>query len=254
MTITDTASIGEGNTLRFGAGIAVSDMVRSLRFVAPDNDNGMFIIRLGANGDEVRITGFDPQNPETGTHGIEYFEFADGSLLSFRELVRNTFVVQGDAADDSLSGTAVGDRLYGYEGNDYLDSYEGDDALTGGTGDDVMVGGAGNDVYIVDLGDGNDTVIDSTQAAAENLLVFGEGIARDSLRFEQEVDGLRIRYSNEDSILLSGYASADGERVVRAVRHPGLQPVGSSRRQFRGSAPGPAAVRSGVERPDPGPA
>ena len=113
VTITDTASIGEGNTLRFGAGIAVSDMVRSLRFVAPDNDNGMFIIRLGANGDEVRITGFDPQNPETGTHGIEYFEFADGSLLSFRELVRNTFVVQGDAADDSLSGTAVGDRLYG---------------------------------------------------------------------------------------------------------------------------------------------
>ncbi len=218
VTINDVVNMEEGNTLRFGDGITLDDMLRSLRFKAPAGDTfGEFIIRLGDSGDEIHIAGFDPEDPALGTHGVENFSFADGSVVSFREMIRNTFIVQGDAGDDTLSGTAVGDRLYGYEGNDALASGGGDDALTGGIGDDVMAGGAGNDVYILDLGSGNDTVIDSTFAAADNLLVFGDGITRDSLSFEFETDGLRIRYSPDDSVLLQDWSAADGEEVVHSV-------------------------------------
>jgi len=217
VTIDDTATLEEGNTLRFGAGITLDDMVRSLRFKAPDADQpGEFIIKLGETGDEIHIAGFDPLDPELGAHGVDNFAFADGTVLSYREMVRNTFIVQGDAGDDDLSGTTVGDRLYGYEGNDTLVANAGSDALTGGTGDDVMIGGAGNDVYILDLGSGNDTVIDSTLAAADNLLVFGDGITRDSLSFDYEADGLRVRYSATDSVFLQGYDATSGERVVNA--------------------------------------
>jgi Ca2+-binding RTX toxin-like protein len=218
VVIEDVASLDAGNRLRFGPGIAASDMVRSLRFRTPGADDaGEFIIRFGDSGDEVHILGFDPADPETGVHGIEYFEFADGSSMSFRDMVRNTFVVQGGDDDDNLSGTALGDRLYGYLGADMLTAGPGNDVLTGGEGNDLMRGGEGNDLYILDYGAGDDTIIDSTLAAAENLLVFGAGISAGDLDIQHEAGGLRIRYGAADSVLLQGWAPASGEQVVSTV-------------------------------------
>lgn len=216
VTIDDVAMMGEGNTLQFGKGITLDDMVRSLHFVAPTDDApGDFIIRLGDAGDEIHLLGFDPEDAEFGTHAVETFQFADGSALNFRQMVRNTFVVQGDSGNEVLSGTNLSDRLYGYEGNDSLSGGLGDDVLTGGSGDDILAGGAGGDVYILDLGDGNDTLFDAAVPGENNLVVFGDGVTRDSLRFEQEAGGLRIRYSDADSVLLSDYVPADNQTVAQ---------------------------------------
>ena len=61
-------------------------------------------------------------------------------------------VIHGGTGNDSLLGGADTDRLFGNEGQDYL---------TGGLADDTLEGGPGRDLYWHDVGDGNDTIIDS---------------------------------------------------------------------------------------------
>ncbi|MBV2183037.1 MAG: putative Ig domain-containing protein, partial [Rhizobium sp.] len=209
LTIDDTALPGVGNVLRFGVGIERAELERALRFVAPGSDDrGQLIIRLGDSGDEAHLLGFDPADPEFGDHAVESFVFADGSSLSYRELLRETFVVQGDETSNSLAGTNVGDRLYGYEADDTLDAASGDDVLTGGPGNDVLHGGAGCDAYVFNRGDGLDVIDDATEAGVGNIIAFGEGIAVDDLSFRMDGSTLEIAYGVGDEVRVLNYGAA----------------------------------------------
>lgn len=82
--------------------------------------------------------------------------------------------IEGDASNNSLTGTSANDTIYGYEGNDtivggngenYLRGFEGDDLITGGNGLDIIGGEEGNDTINAGAGDdyilsnaGNDSV------------------------------------------------------------------------------------------------
>jgi VCBS repeat-containing protein len=209
LTIDDMALAGEGNVLRFGAGIERAELERALRFVAPSaGERGQLIIRLGDSGDEVRLQGFDPADPEYGDHAVESFVFADGSSLSYRELLRETFVVQGDETSNSLAGTNVGDRLYGYEADDTLNAAGGDDVLTGGPGNDALYGGAGCDAYVFNRGDGIDVIEDTADAGGGNIIAFGDGIAADDLGFRMDGNTLVIAYGMGDEVRVSNYGAA----------------------------------------------
>jgi hypothetical protein len=61
--------------------------------------------------------------------------------------------------ETNANGTG-GDVLTGGTGNDLIIGSKGDDKLQGGKGNDYMAGGAGNDTYIINTGDGNDTIED----------------------------------------------------------------------------------------------
>lgn len=65
-------------------------------------------------------------------------------------------IINGTAANNSLSGTALADVINGFDGNDTLYGQGGDDQLFGGNGNDVLNGGTGAD--FMDGGDGNDTI------------------------------------------------------------------------------------------------
>jgi Ca2+-binding RTX toxin-like protein len=169
---------------------------------------GSLKITVNSTGREIHIDDFDPEDP-LGAGGVEYFQFADGSVLDKQQLITTLgFHPTGGEGADSLVGTSLDDSLSGNGG---------DDSLRGGRGNDTLIGGAGSDRYILDQGAGDDTVIDSTAGNAENRLVFGEGITRDSLSFETEASGLRIRYGATDSVLLQGWSPAGGEEVVHGV-------------------------------------
>jgi Ca2+-binding RTX toxin-like protein len=200
--IDDRALISSGNTLAFGEGITLADMRNKLSF-----EDGMFVIRIGDNGDEIHLTGFDPNAADTGPRAVNTYQFADGTMVNYEQLVRNTFILQGDENDNLITGTNLADRLYGYEGFDRLEGGEGSDTLTGGPGNDELIGGPGGDTYVFNMGDGVDTVYDSSLQNGDNLLYFAEGITAGKLtpRFEGNIfvidigaNGDQLRFPNFD--------------------------------------------------------
>ena len=223
LTIDDLATIGEGNTLEFGEGIALADLRNRLSYLppAPGQDYGTFIIRIGeGTGDEVRLANFNPDDADLGAHAVDLFRFADGTTVNYRQLVQNTFIVQGDTGDDSLRGTNLTDRLYGYEGSDTLRGQLGNDTLTGGTGNDELHGEEGDDTYVFNLGDGIDTIHETANPAAPNRIVFGAGIALSDLRFEQVGNLLTIQYGSlGDAIRLPNFnfSNVGGTVVVTTL-------------------------------------
>jgi Ca2+-binding RTX toxin-like protein len=213
--IEDVATASEGNTLVFGEGITLEGLRNRLTF----QDNTL-VIRAGDQGDEVHLTGFDPNAADTGPRAVQSFRFSDGTLVNYEGLVQNTFIIQGDTSDDALTGTNLTDRLYGYEGFDRLEGGAGDDTLTGGTGDDELFGGAGNETYVFNLGDGVDTIHDTATAREGNLILLGEGISRDDLSISRIGSVLTIHVGTSgDAIRLPGFdeSGENGSLVARTI-------------------------------------
>jgi len=152
----DLSTPGYGmNTLRFGSGIGVGDLSLFM---------GSLGIKIGDTGDAIHIEGFDPDNP-TDSVLISRFEFDDGSVLSYEQLLELGINFHGTEQDDTLVGTNSKDNMYGYAGNDTIIGRDGNDVIDGGTGNDDVFGDAGNDQInggegddILNGGTGNDTL------------------------------------------------------------------------------------------------
>jgi len=72
-------------------------------------------------------------------------------------------VLNGGSGDDLLLGFGGDDSITGGDGNDTIDTGSGDDTVAGQSGDDVISTGSGNDTVIWNgLGNGTDTVLEST--------------------------------------------------------------------------------------------
>ncbi len=142
---------------------------------------GSLLIDLGASdpadpaagNDQIHIEGFNPGVPQLNAV-VGELRFADGSIMTYDDILAQGFDLDGTAGDDIIDGTGVTDRINGFagnddiaafEGNDVIDAGEGDDVVEAGTGDNTVYGGAGNDDIrtfsghdIVDGGDGDDTI------------------------------------------------------------------------------------------------
>jgi Ca2+-binding RTX toxin-like protein len=129
----------------------------------------------------------------------------------------------GDAGG-VLSGLDGDDRLYGAAGADVLDGGPGADRLFGGVGVDTLVGGAGNDRlkggddgddYVINQGDGFDTVIenDSTPGVVD-VLWFGAGIGADQLWFRQVGQNLDVSIiGTNDGVHVQNWFRGESYRV-----------------------------------------
>lgn len=118
---------------------------------------GSLLIRVGDQGDAIHLADFDPADA-LSARGIEDFLFADGSFLSYGELVARGFDLFGTASDDFITGTNVTDRI------------------RGGAGNDVLEGGQGSDRYLYALGDGSDTIIERLDDPGSTNALVLEGI------------------------------------------------------------------------------
>ncbi len=211
--IDDTATANEGNTLVFGEGITPDSLSLSL---------GSLLIKTGNEGDEIHIDNFNPDDAY-GAHAIETFQFADGTTLSYNQLIDKGFDLTGTSGDDVINGTNAVDRITTFEGNDAISSGVGNDVIDGGIGNDVLNGGTGDDTYIYNLGDGLDQINDES---GMDTLQMGEGIDFDHtiIRMEQGVahlrlldqqgnqtlEGIDITLNTDGTIPLEKIAFADG--------------------------------------------
>ncbi|MDD2893964.1 MAG: VCBS domain-containing protein, partial [Halothiobacillaceae bacterium] len=177
------------------------------RFNFPFYGSGI-VIGLGslklsfANGDELHIDGFDPENPEN-TCPIGSFQFNDitltlqdildlgGPAVNFTigpdisgtegaDIIQGTDKAEhiyGLGGDDTLLGGGRADVLYGGDGNDTLDGGAGLDKMYGGAGDDTYVLTEAGDQVSEDQNGGHDTVLSAVDhglgGGFEDLVLTG---------------------------------------------------------------------------------
>ena len=190
------------NTLRFGSGINPADLTLGL---------GSLLIRVGNDpANAIHIEGFNPADVYS-QHAIDRFEFADGSVLTYEQLLASGFDLNGTVNDDVITGTNITDRISGAEGNDTLYGGAGDDNLSGGAGNDDLIGGAGSDTYSWGAGSGQD-VIDNTDVSTgkTDTLAIGGGLHAADLVFARSGNDLTVRARNSDDriAILKHYAGS----------------------------------------------
>ena len=201
----------DNNTIIFGSGITPG-MIRLKR--------GSLLIEVGDNGDSIRIPDFNPEDARANPV-INTFVFADGTTLTYDELIDKGFDLEGTENDDAMTGTNMVDRINSLEGNDSVSSGAGDDILTGGAGGDDLHGGSGNDTYVFNLGDGVDTIEDISTVAENNMIRFGEGITANDLSFVRNNGYLTINVgTGGDAINLLNFDRDEiaGSLVVRTLQ------------------------------------
>ena len=103
----------------------------------------------------------------------------------------------GGAGDDSLIGGNGKDTLDGGDGNDTLVGGNGKDILVGGAGDDSLVGGKGKDIFLIESGNGEDTIADFE--IGSDRLGIGRDLSYDDLTFS----GSTINAGDELLVTLS---------------------------------------------------
>jgi Ca2+-binding RTX toxin-like protein len=140
------------DTLQLPSNVSFSDLVLGI-------SNGGSLpkgITLSFNGDLIAVLQDVFSLPSTqvftGTPGNDSFT-VNSPFQS------DSWIIQGQAGNDSLTGGNVNDYIYGEAGNDSLSGLAGNDFLNGGAGNDTLNGGAGNDTTRADVG--NDTFIGS---------------------------------------------------------------------------------------------
>ena len=143
---------------------------------------------------------------------------------------------QGTAGGDTLYGNADNDALYGNAGHDWLQGGPGDDTLDGSLGDDSLIGGAGNDIFLVNRAAGHDVIGD---AASEDTLLLGEGIAAADLQGSFNGDHLVMRIGAEQSVTLYGWKTMRNRMNVATLRDGvriELSDLGNGRMSLTGTA------------------
>ncbi len=185
------------HTVRFGAGIQLSDLTASFEGLGNQFDLTIFYNPSDATDnitlDEVFIrtisNGGQQASPPFTIDPLNYvFEFEDGSSVTVIELgdlaviptdgadfifpnSQNDIVFGGDGDDVILGRTYQfnsdlnANTLFGEGGNDDIEGGVGDDFLSGGDGDDELGGGDGDDTMegglgddFLSAGDGNDNL------------------------------------------------------------------------------------------------
>ena len=174
--IFDSGNFGN-DVIAFGAGITQEMLTLGL---------GSMLIRVGENGDAIHLDGFDPHNAR-GSGNIEYFQFADGTVLSYQELLDRGFDIDGTEADDVLEGTSVNDRL---------------------------AGGPGNDTYVFGRGSGQDVIVDHDPDEVDNDSIrIGPDIAPSDVTVSRDGDFITLAISETSDQLSILWQPEAGYRI-----------------------------------------
>ena len=210
-TIRDTAGL---NTIKFGENILFDDLT-----FKQDGNNLRLIVKNDISQGIIIQDHFSSNNINNNYHPITIFEFSDGSKFDFRENnITLTYdnraetitgnigdnIIDAQGGDDTITTYGGDDIINGGAGDDEISSGNGNDIITGGSGNDIINGEAGNDTYIWNLGDGMDTITDSS---GFDKIKFGEGITSANLSFFKQGNNLLIfiNDNHQEGIIINRY-------------------------------------------------
>ena len=209
---------GLEDKIKFGEGISFEDL-------SFENSGNNLIIYV--NGDKTQ--GLQLNNYFYGSnYTVEILEFADGSTVNLTQIgltfqqhdgsetITGTAyddVIYADGGNDTVNAGSGNDAIYGGNGNDTLNGQGDNDTLVGGKGNDSLDGGSGNDIYIYNLGDGFDTISDSS---GTDKIKFGEGISFTDLKFANGDNNSLLIFLSDDktkAIQINNFISDGNYRI-----------------------------------------
>ena len=181
------------------------------------------VVTIKETGETLTVQ-YGADSYDSGHCQIQAIEFADGSSLTYAEILKDNGLHGGDGNDtlyiydalegslygeggnDTLNGGALGDSLYGGAGNDTLNGNAGDDVLDGGPGNDTLNGGAGDDTYLFRAGSGQDVI---NNGGGDDLLRF-EDVDPGELWFGKNGDNLNIGLvGTQDKVTVNNWFAGD---------------------------------------------
>ena len=211
--------VGEIDTLRLKAGVAVGDV--TLRRDSSNTAN--LIVEIAGTTDSVTVVGqyADPLGRDytNGDKALEKIVFADGTTWGPTQLA--AVKVIGTSGNDSITGNGNTEHFEGGAGNDTIKGEYGADFLDGGAGNDILIGDSG-DVYpdssgysgadTLDGGAGDDWLVGDT---GNDTYVFGRGYGRDVVQDTDGTDTLRFGANLVASDIL---VSRDAANLYLSIR------------------------------------
>lgn len=193
ITPNDVTYVRSGNHLEIhisdGGKLTVQNMyystpreIEEVRFtngtVHTKADISIFISNIGGTAGNDTLYGFDGVNLTMvglegddrlyGRNGDDLIQGNDGADIL--DGGQGEDIISGGLGNDNLLGDAGNDILLGDVGNDDLKGDAGNDMLTGGTGSDSLRGGSGDDVYFFSMGDGVDTIYESSNSVTDTVI------------------------------------------------------------------------------------
>ena len=237
------ASAGKVDTLLLRAGVFSGDVV-----LASETDGDLVVFVRNADGSlpsTPSVTVTAGLVGETNVRKIDRILFEeDGTVLTLAEIeqramtpTENADYLRGSSAtadalnglggSDVLLGLGGGDTLAGGSGNDTLDGGDGDDVLSGGEGSDTLAGGAGSDVYLMNRGDGFDSISATPDAnpASIDAVQFGPGVLPGDVQVQRFGTTLYLQITDPSTgntlnsiSVTSGFDDVLGSQVLDEVR------------------------------------
>ena len=172
---------GEIDIIRFGTGIAASDIV-----VSRSGEN--LVLTIQGTTDNVVVKNWWASS----YYHIEKVEFADGTTWD----------------KISLEKKIASLPYVGTNGDDYLHGDSESNVFQGGKGDDEIDGGQGADVYLFERGDGKDTIKEFGFVSGElDIVRFGNGIAASQVIVSRAGDDLVLTIDGSaDSVTIKNWS------------------------------------------------
>ncbi|WP_158895378.1 MULTISPECIES: hypothetical protein [unclassified Pseudomonas] len=233
----DVLDGGEGeDVLRGGAGhdiyqvnvgdIVLDDIGESVINLEMKFDPEKFRVFAPNDGDPklMFFSGEDPIFTAVGNIENFTFNFASGESFQAAELIAYFSLVPVTENAVSIAGVNTGTQL-----DDTLRGGYGDEVWKGNAGDDNIVGNGDNDTFLYGLGDGHDTV---SQTSGSFSIKLDDSILSSEVKFYIANDGaLVLGFQDGGSITVTNYA--DNAAVIgEVVFSDGTKYGDSQLRQF----------------------
>ena len=124
-------------------------------------------------------------------------------------------VINGLSDNDVINGLNGNDILTGGDGNDVLNGGNGNDGLNGGAGNDTLNGGAGNDNLYGGEGNDADVYVFASGSGIDSLIDTDDTTAVDVLRFSNISSTQAVFVRSGNDLVVSGYGASTDRAIVR---------------------------------------
>ncbi|WP_425070179.1 putative Ig domain-containing protein [Roseibium sp.] len=180
--------------------ISVSDVTVVKKERNSGNEKSSLVLEFSDGGSLELMAQYNDN--ESLITGIEEVHFADGTVWGKEQLADMALASMSTDADDEITG--FDDR---------------NDTIEGGLGNDKIWGTEGNDTYLYDLGDGNDIIDEGDVGEGfADTLVFGAGIAADTITFSNYYDDVTLTFADGGSVTLDDQFEARQEAGIELFK------------------------------------